>query len=136
MSMVLVGVGLTLVALFVLRPMYREYILGHHLTRLTSIIEQREQNRLIGVTPEAMPQRQRFLLNEEWEKGIEVFRRYAPLRITRELLKNSIIANASGRSFREQAIYQLIEELSRDGIALDLISFHQATSMASARSQA
>jgi len=135
-SMVLVGVGLTLVALFVLRPIYREYMLGHHLTRLTSIVEQAEQNRLIGVSPEDMPFRQRFLINQEWDKGVAVFRRYAPVRITRELLKNSIIANASGRSFREQAIYQLIEELSRDGIALDLISFHQATSIASARSQA
>lgn len=136
MSMVLVGVGLTLVALFVLRPIYREYMLGHHLTRLTSIIEQAEQNRLIGVRPEDMPFRQRYLINQEWERGIAVFRRYAPVRITRELLKNSIIANASGRSFREQAIYHLIEELSRDGIALDLISFHQATSIASARFQA
>lgn len=134
MTMVLVGVGLTLVAVFVLRPIYREYMLGHHLTRLTSIVERREQNRLIGIRPEDMPHRQRFLLNQEWEKGIEVFRRYAPARITRELLKNSIIAQASGRGFREQAIYLLIDDLSRDGIALDLISFHHATSLTTLRS--
>lgn len=125
MSMVLVGVGLTLAVLFILRPIYREYVLGHHLTRLTSIVEQAEQNRLIGVTPEDMPFRQRFLINEEWEKGIAVFRRYAPVRITRELLKNSIIAKRLGRSFREQAIMLLIERLTEIGIATDLRDFSQ-----------
>ncbi len=126
--MVLVGVVLTLAVLFVLRPLYQEYMLGHHLTRLTSIIEQREQNLLIGASPEAMPFRQRFLIDREWEKGIAVFRRYPPTRITRELLKNSLLARASGRLFREQAIYRLLDSLSEEGIALDLISFHQATS--------
>lgn len=122
-SMVLVGVGLTLVALFVLRPIYREYMLGYHLTRLTSIVEQAEQNRLIGVTPEDMPFRQRFLINEEWEKGIAVFRRYSPDRITRELLKNSIIAKRLGRTFREQAINLLIERLVQLGVATDIRDF-------------
>ena len=131
--MFLVGIGLTLIVLFALRPIYRDYVLGQHLTRLTSIVEQAEQNRLIGIRPENIPHRQRFLINEQWEKGIAVFRRYAPARITRELLKNSLIAQASGRPFREQAIYQLIDDLSRDGIALDLISFQQATSITSVR---
>lgn len=127
--MILVGVGLTLVALFVLRPIYREYMLGHHLTRLTSIIEQAEQNRLIGVTPEDMPFRQRFLINEEWEKGLSVFRRYPPVRITRELLKNSLIAQSLGRSFREQAIMKLIERLTQEGIALDMRDFARDLSL-------
>lgn len=129
MIMVLVGVGLTLVALFVLRPIYREYLLGHHLTRLTSIVEQAEQNRLIGVTPEDMPFRQRFLLNEEWEKGLTVFRRYPPVRITRELLKNSLIAKSLGRSFREQAIMKLIERLTQEGVALDMRDFARDLSL-------
>lgn len=131
--MVLVGVGLTLAVLFVLRPLYREHLLGHYLTRLTTMVEQREQNLLIGVSPQSMTFRQRFLLDREWEKGVAVFRRYPPTRITRELLKNSLLARASGRFFREQAIYRLLDSLSEEGIALDLISFHQATSHKSVR---
>lgn len=115
--MLLIGVSATVFGMVVLRPVINQMILGHHLARLTSLVEEMEQNRLIGVSLDQTPFRQRFLMGRQWEAGVTVFRRYPPFVITRELLKNALICKSVGRHLREQSIYILIDKLSQEGVA-------------------
>jgi len=128
--MVLVGVCATTFAFFVLLPLYRQYELGCHLTRLISMVEQVEANKLIGVSIDDMPASSRAYFEAELERRIAFCRKFSPALITRELLKNSLVAKRFGRDLRERSIYQLIEILYFQGAAMHVDDFHRENFLA------
>lgn len=66
----------------------------------------------------------------EFARGVAVFRHYPPALITRELLKNSIVAKSLGRALREQSIHKLITVLHQEGVAMHVEDFYRESILA------
>lgn len=124
LNLIILG-AVALGAFLLFRPIYRQMVLGHHLTRLTNLMEQAEANRLIGVDLESLPLAQQQAMEADFERGVTVFRQYPPMLITRELLKNSVVAKGLGRELRERSIHKLIEALAQVGVAMRIQDFER-----------
>lgn len=111
----------------VFRPAYKEFVLGSYLTRLTTMVEEVEAMRARGQAP-SHTELQNF--ERQWSKGVRVFRHYSPMRITRELIKNGLIAERLGRSARCHAITLLNQRLYEQGIAMHIQDFQREAYLA------
>jgi hypothetical protein len=124
----LVCVGVGVLGYFTLRGPAKQIKMGRHLTRMTNIFEEIERTRhtmLIGAGGgiDSLPparQRQADLI---FEQGIAHLKSYPRHEVTRELVKNALLAERMGRPLRMAAIHRLIEALVRMEVALDVDDF-------------
>jgi hypothetical protein len=121
----LILAAIAVAAFFIFRPVYRQLVLGNHLTRLTNVYEQLAANRALGLETDAMPKAQMDELERQFERSADVFRQYPPSLITRELLKNSIVAKDLGLEARSLSILHVIEMLAGFGLAMRIEDFER-----------
>lgn len=117
--------AIAVAAFFFLRPIYQQIVLGNHLTRVTNVYEQLAANEAIGQGFDSLPQHRQDELEREFDRSAAVFSRYPPSLITRELLKNSIVAKGLGMEARSISILKLIEMLAGSGLAMRLADFER-----------
>lgn len=114
-----VGAGVAgLLWLVVGRHWWRDYKLGVHLARLTTLFE-----RINRLGPIHAPSQITAREKEAAQVSIAFLRAFPRHVITRELLKNSIVAHNFGRSHRVAAIGTLMEALVEEDVALDAEEF-------------
>lgn len=100
------------------RGWWRDYKLGVHLARLTTFFERINRlGRVHSVTQ--ITEREK----EAARVSMAHLRAFPRHVITRELAKNTIVANNFGRTHRVAAIGTLLEVLVNEGIALDTDEF-------------
>ena len=125
---VVVCLALGLVGLFVVWPMYRKYRFGVLLADMTSIVE-RGDGIQAYLGPEAVgadygfPSSQGIADMVAFERGLAALSRKPRHVVTRELVKNSQVAEAFGRPGRVAAMGLLLEILISRGIALGAEDF-------------
>lgn len=123
-----VWIAVGLAAFFVLRPMYQKYRFGALLADMTSIVERREGIQAY-LGPEAygsqygLPSPQGLADTIAFERGLASLSRKPRHVVTRELVKNSMVAESFGRPERVAAIGLLLEILISRGIALGAEDF-------------
>ncbi|WP_312813125.1 hypothetical protein [Brevundimonas sp.] len=98
----------------------QQFRLGLHLTKLTNAVERLTLSQLAGHEPTASD----LAKAEELEMlSIPFLSRFPRHVITRELLKNALLAERMGNYHRRNTILKLIEAMSRSGLALDIPEF-------------
>ena len=107
------------VGVFALRPAYHRFKLGIHLTEITNLMEQALVSQRVGVPPPPMD-----LMTDK----LDALRAYPRHVITRELIKNSLLALQMGRPERANSIGIVLEALVEEGVALDADTFAQSYS--------
>lgn len=102
--------------------------MGHALTSLVTVLEEIAPTpgmRLVGIAGglHSLPVGRRSELEAKIPKWLNTLRQHPRHAVTRELIKNAMLASRSGRHQRAEAYGQLLERLVQDGIALDLHAF-------------
>ena len=100
------------------RRWWRDYKLGVHLTRLTTFFERVNGYGVLYAASQITEQEK-----DVARVSMAFLRQFPRHVITRELLKNSIVAQSFGRSGRVAAISTLMEALVEEGVALDADEF-------------
>lgn len=119
--------GLAVVAFFVLRGPIRQFQLGLHLTRMTNIFEAIECARLgaamgiAGIPTFSDEEQQRAIA--VFDRGLAYLQQFPRHVVTRELLKNALLAQHMDRPVRAAAIGRLIDALAGEGAGLELEDF-------------
>lgn len=106
------GVALFWVA--VGRGWWRDYKLGVHLARLTTLFERINGYGALYASSQITEQEK-----EAARVSMAFLRQFPRHVITRELMKNAIVAQNFGRSGRLAAIGTLMDTLVEEGVALD-----------------
>lgn len=121
-------VGVTALGFVLLRGPIKQFRMGQHLTRMTNVFEQMEQTRYTmpigagGGIDSLSPASQRHA-EAIFEDGVSYLKRYPRHEVTRELMKNAVLAQRMGRPLRATAIERLIEALTRADVALEVDAF-------------
>lgn len=113
----LIVVIVAVAGVVLLRPAYGRFRLGIHLTRVTNLMEQALACQRLGTSPPPV-----HLMT----KSLEVLRRHPRHVITRELIKNAVLALQMGRADRANSIGIVLEMLVEEGVALDPETFAQS----------
>lgn len=114
------------VAYFVLRGPWKQYRLGVHLTRMTNVFEggalvgQMLGRQPTGIHGSTVSQRDADAILAAGMAYVAAYPRHV---ITRELVKNSLLAERTGRVSRALAIDLLFQALVEEGLALDTETF-------------
>jgi len=111
------------VGFFAFKPAWRQFVLGQRLSNLTSIVETIEGTRATmpigrGGGIDSLPPAQADAAARAFERGIVELRKVPRHVITRELLKNALLADRMGRPARRTAIERLLQALVSEGVAL------------------
>ena len=128
MEFLLVCVGVGALAYFFLRGPGKQIKMGSHLTRMTNIFEEIERTRhtmFIGAGGgiDSLPPARQRQAETIFEHGMAYLKTYARHEVTRELVKNALLAERMGRPMRAVAIERLAGHLTRNGVALELDEF-------------
>lgn len=126
--MILIYIGAAALAIFALRPAWSQFRLGQQLAQLTSIIEEIVEAQLGQHLGGATGVESMSIANQANDTT-----GYAPLTrslrahprhvITRELLKNGVLAERMGRPIRVAAIETLLGVLIDEGVAMNMDDF-------------
>lgn len=125
---VLIYIALGALAFLVVRPMYQKFRFGVLLADMTSIVERREGIHaylgpdIVG-SSYGLPSAQGVADTIAFERGVAALSLQPRHVVTRELVKNSMVADQFGRSHRTEAIALLLEILITRGVALDAEDF-------------
>lgn len=122
---------LAVVGFFVVRPALRQMAFGQHLTNMTNVIEQVEATRSPlpigqGGGSASLPHHQAKAAEAVLLKGIAALRGQPRHVVTRELIKNAILAEQMGRSTRAIAIDKLLGLLIEEGVAMPMRDFERS----------
>jgi hypothetical protein len=128
MAFVLICVGVATVAFLLLRGPAKQFRMGQHLTRMTNIFEEIEHTRYTmhigaGGGVDSLPPARQRQAEAEFEQGISYLKNYPRHEVTRELMKNALLAERMDRPVRVIAIHRLIEALTRLDVALEVGEF-------------
>ena len=128
MEFLLVCVGVGTVGYFLLRGPGKQIKMGLHLTEMTNILEEVERTRYTmhigaGGGIDSLPLARQRQAEVIFEQGVAYLKSYPRHEVTRELVKNSILAERMGRPIRAVAIQRLIEALTRMDVALEMDEF-------------
>jgi hypothetical protein len=113
----LVALVVAVAAVVLLRPAYGQFKLGIHLTKVTNLMEQALACQRAGTPPPPV-----HLMTT----SLDALRAYPRHVITRELIKNSLLALQMGRPERANSIGIVLEMLVEEGVALDAEAFAQS----------
>ena len=113
----LIVLGAAIAAVVLLRPAYGQFKLGMHLTKVTNLMEQALASQRTGTPPPPV---------KHMTDSLDVLRTYPRHVITRELIKNSVLALQMGRPERANLIGIVLEMLVEEGVALDAEAFAQS----------
>lgn len=113
---------------FMLRGPAKQFKMGQHLTQMTNIFEEMELTRrtmFIGAGGgiDSLPPARQRQAESIFEQGIAYLGAYPRHEVTRELVKNALLAEQTGRPLRVGAIHRLLEFLVGEGVALDTENF-------------
>ena len=102
--------------------------MGQHLTQMTNILEEVERTRHTmpigaGGGIDSLPPARQRQADAIFERGVAYLRSYPRHEVTRELVKNAMLAERMGRPIRALAIQRLIEALTRMDVALEIDEF-------------
>lgn len=125
---VLIALGALALGLMLLREPIRQFRMGQHLARMTSVFEEVERTRSTmpigaGGGIDSLPLARQAQANTEFEQALAYLKIYPRHEVTRELVKNAQLAERMGRPIRVVAIGRLIEILVQAGVALDMDDF-------------
>lgn len=117
-------------AYFLKRPR-KEFKLGQHLTRMTTIFEDIERTRHTmpigaGGGIDSLSPARRLQAETQFEQSIAYLRSFPRHEITRELIKNAILNQRLGRPLRVIAIDRLMGVLIGEGVALNMDEFDKS----------
>jgi hypothetical protein len=102
--------------------------MGMHLTRMTTVMEEIELTRITrpigaGGGLDSLPRPRQIEALATFENGMSFLKGFPRHEVTRELLKNAIMAQNMGRVSREVAIGMLLKHLTNAQIALPVDEF-------------
>lgn len=98
----------------------QQFKLGAQLTRLTNVAERADNARLQG---RDLTTREVGDLEAQEKASLEALSRYPRHVVTRELLKNAMLAERMNNIRRRDIIVRLIHALVAEGVALSLPEF-------------
>ena len=115
-----------LIAIYMaMRTILRARSLGWNLTRLTSIVE-REPGKLAEMRARgdvSKASAKAAVVEAEINRRIDMLRRFPRHEVTRELVKNSVVASRFGLTARVAVMQDLHKLLLSEGVALDMDTF-------------
>lgn len=125
---VLIALGALVLGLMLFGQPIRQFRMGQHLARITSVFEEVERTRSTmpigaGGGIDSLPLARQARANTEFEQALAYLKIYPRHEVTRELVKNAQLAERMGRPIRVVAIGRLIETLVQKGVALDIDDF-------------
>lgn len=128
MVFLLACVGVAVLAVLFLRGPMKQIKMGQHLTRMTNIFEELERTRHTmpigaGGGIDSLPLARQRQAEAIFQQGVAHLKSYPRHEVTRELVKNAILAERMGRHTRAIAIQRLIEALTRMDVALEASEF-------------
>lgn len=131
MTAILISLGVGILGFFLLRTPGKQIRMGQHLTRMTNIFEeiQRTQSGFpadSGTGINRLPSGRQKQARLEFEDGVQFLKGYPRHEVTRELVKNALLAEQMGRPVRYAAIGHLLETLTEIDVALDVETFLQS----------
>jgi hypothetical protein len=120
--------GLCALGYFLFRGPAKQLKMGRHLTRMTNVFEEIERTRHTmyigaGGGVDSLPPGRQRQANMVFEQGVSYLKTYPRHEVTRELVKNAVLAERMGKPFRVIAIGRLVEALTDMGVALEMDEF-------------
>lgn len=118
-----VWLGLGIVAFFLLRKPFRQFRMGQHMSRMATVFEEIEATRHrnpigAGGDIDSLPIDRKVRALAVLREGASYLNAFPRHVVTRELVKNALLAEQMGRSGRAVAINNLIDCLAAEGVAL------------------
>ena len=113
---------------FIFKGPAKQMKMGQHLTQMTNVFEEIERTRhtmFIGAGGgiDSLPLARQIQAERTFDQGVAYLKTYPRHEVTRELMKNAVLAERLGRPLRALAIGRLIEVLVDMDIALNVDDF-------------
>lgn len=131
MTAILISLGVGVLGFLLLRTPGKQIRMGQHLTRMTNIFEEVRRQQPVfpaagGMGINSLPSEKQMKARLVFEDGVRYLKSYPRHEVTRELVKNALLAEQMGRPVRYAAIGDLLETLTEIDVALDMETFLQS----------